>query len=62
MRLWRVLQAFIMLSADGVMVCAFVSCRAVCCWYGELLALLLSTDGVRMARTGFSVCRYIFIY
>lgn len=61
MRLWRVLQAFIMLSADGVMVC---SCRVVSsavgvAYVGSRCCLLF---GVRMARTGFSVCRYIFIY
>lgn len=61
MRLWRVLQAFIMLSADGVTVCAFVLCCAVGVAYVGLRCCLLA-DGVRMARIGFSVCRYIFIY
>ena len=55
MRLWRVLQVFIVLSADGVIACAFVSC---CVAVGVACAVLVCLRccllfGVKMARTGF---------
>lgn len=40
-RLWRVLQVFTMCLADGVMVCAFVACCAVCYWCGLWRVLVL---------------------
>lgn len=42
-----------MCFTDGVTVCAFVSCRVVCCWCGLCWFALFAVVGVRMARTGF---------